>query len=207
VKAKRQMMIGRRAVWGLGCVCLAMFTSGPRLIAADRAMPSRKGSSHGPHLAVGGARRLSIRTVQDIVGIGMTSRYKFYTGADTGIQAGRRMGISIRRGQMALWVSWTLQGSSSWSGYSEGDHLSRKIVGDDPMNLKVYHWAPSRLRPCRMVGAIRAAAWFITVSGTTERIASTAASNAWWYLRPFVGFRWSDDYGRTWDRYPLHASE
>ena len=123
-----------------------------------------------------------------------------------GIPPGPPTATCIRRGPTA-----TSTASSSSSGGKNATTGYAKIIGDDPLKLQVVDQGVYKSRSVALTqAAIRAAAWSTTASGTTARIACirpAAYAHAgmnynWPWLGPFVGFRYSTDFGKTWTQTP-----
>jgi len=140
---------------------------------------------------------------KDIVGIGITSRYKYYTGADTWYPSWAADGN--------LYSPWTdggvgpldgYGGGTSWSGYPKATTCHAKITGDDPMDLKVYHLGRHRALPLPFGGRYPCGSLVYEGIWYYGTYCLDGGRYAWWHLRPFVGFRWSDDLGKTWTDAP-----
>ncbi|MCD6395206.1 MAG: hypothetical protein J7M40_17105 [Planctomycetes bacterium] len=136
---------------------------------------------------------------KDIVGVGFTSRYSTYTGADTWYPSWDEDGN--------LYSPWTdggmgangeYPGGTSWSGYPKATTCHAKIVGDDPMNLQIYHLGNTRAIPLPYGGRYPCGTLCYNGIWYHGSYCLDGGKFAWWHQRPFVGFRWSDDKGKTW---------
>lgn len=140
-----------------------------------------------------------IERSKDIVGIGFTSRYAYYTGADTWYPSWDADGN--------LYTPWTdggvghlggHLGGSSWSGYPKATTCHAKIVGNDPMHLKVYNLGSFRAAPLPYGGRYPCGTLCYNGIWYHGSYCLDGSKYAWWIQRPFVGFRWSADKGKTW---------
>ena len=192
-------------VWRVACVCIMLCASGARLSAAEKAdavveqrlfSMARTWPSEEP-------ADCPFERSKDILGIGFTGRYKFYAGADTWYPSWAADGN--------LYSPWTdgsvgemdgHPGASSWSGYPKATTCHAKIVGDDPMDLKVYHLGRHRALPLPCGGRYPCGSLVYNGIWYYGTYCLDGGAYAWWQLRPFVGFRWSDDLGKTWTDTP-----
>jgi hypothetical protein len=146
-----------------------------------------------------------------ITGVSFTGRHAEYTGADT------------------WYPSWASDGNM-YSPYTDGsvDNLlalsfpheankfvadtgSAKIIGDDPLNLKVVEPVTFPSDPLPYGGRypcgslVHNGVWYygtyclMNENGSLDPLAITAIGEVnWAVLGPFVGFRTSTDFGKTW---------
>ena len=139
----------------------------------------------------------------DITGIAFTGRHVRYANADT------------------WYPSWAANGNmySPWTDGKVGS-VSSGSGGKRPPRGMPPSWATTRCTwkssmlvsipaiPRLTRGATLAAAWSITACGITEPIACWIPTTTpgkglnWDILGPFVGFRYSQDYGKTWHDTP-----
>ena len=158
----------------------------------------------GQRLAVGTARRLPLPALGP-------SRACDSTAGMRSIRRRHLVSVLGRRRQPVLALDRReRQRAQLHSGGKDATTGYAKIIGDDPLKLQVVDQGvyKSILRPTK--AAIRAAAWCITASGTTARIACIRPAPLphdginynWPWLGPFVGFRYSTDFGKTWTQTP-----
>lgn len=84
-----------------------------------------------------------------------------------------------------------------------------KIVGDDPLHLKIIN-LPPRIEaspvpyegryPCGSL--VYNGVWYYGTYALTNNKKSDCGGVGWTLLGPFVGFRWSADFGKTWTETP-----
>lgn len=144
----------------------------------------------------------------DIVGISFTGRHVSYTNADTWYPSWSSDGN--------LYSPWT-DGSvgetscqSGWQDSSKARTGQAKILGDDPMNLQVVSLGthlgaatPYGGRyPCGSL--LHEGVWYY---GTYCLDNEKVPGYNWGVLGPFVGFRISRDYGKTWSESPCTPAD
>lgn len=141
----------------------------------------------------------------DIVGIYFTGQYATYTNADTWYPS-----WASDDNLYSPWTDGNIEGQSCWSG-GDGAHTGQaKITGDDPKNLKVislgtFHGSANPYGgryPCGSLvynGIWYHGSYCLDDSGWHWH--ENVLYN-WPFLGPFVGFRISKDYGKTWTDCP-----
>jgi hypothetical protein len=84
-----------------------------------------------------------------------------------------------------------------------------KIIGDDPLHLKVVNLAPrieaspAPYEGCYPCGSlVYNGVWYYGTYALTNSKKSNCGGVGWTLLGPFVGFRWSTDLGKTWTETP-----
>ena len=130
---------------------------------------------------------------KDLLGIAFTGRHKEYTAADTWYPSWAADGNLY-----SPWTDGKVDGMQSWSVPKVWVTGNAKIVGEDPLDLKVIPLgvhkaaaAPYGGRyPCGSL--VHDGTWYYGTYclDTTKEI--------WDTLGPFVGFRISKDLGKTW---------
>ncbi len=106
------------------------------------------------------------------------------------------------------WTDGTVEGIKSYSGGKEATTGFAKIIGDDPMHLTItdvgtYPSDPSPYGgryPCGSL--VYNGVWYY---GTYCLLDGGNQLN-WDVLGPFVGFRWSENYGKSWTQTPCTPS-
>ncbi|MEM9252358.1 MAG: hypothetical protein AAGB29_08415 [Planctomycetota bacterium] len=139
-----------------------------------------------------------------------TGRYANYTKADTWYPTWGSDGNLYSPwtdgtiGKME-WV-WSGAGKSARTGYA-------KISGNDPMDLTVSDWgtviasaAPYQGRyPCGSL--MYDGVWYYGTYAIDQPNKEVKDRFGWYVLGPLVGFRWSEDYGKTWNEGPHTPSQ
>ena len=140
-----------------------------------------------------------------LVGIGFTGRHAEYTGADTWYPSWASDGNLY-----SPWTDGNVNGLSSNSGGEQATTGQATILGDDPLKLVVTNQGvfagsprPYEGRyPCGSLvyhGVWYYGTYCLHPSGQVPR---DGIPYNWPWLGPFVGFRWSTDFGRTWTQTP-----
>lgn len=138
-------------------------------------------------------------------GIGFTKRHAEYTGADTWYPSWAKDG--------KLYSPWTDGTVNGVRCSSAGDHAATghaTILGDDPLHLRVVQEGTFKSSPrpyasrypCGSLvvdGVWYYGTYCLHPRGTVER---DGINYDWPWLGPFVGFRWSTDFGKSWHETP-----
>ncbi len=136
-----------------------------------------------------------------LTGISFTGRHAEYTGADTWYPSWAADGD--------LYSPWTDGNVNGLPSNSSGPNATTgfaRIIGDDPLRLRVvdqgvYPSDPSPYAgryPCGSL--VHDGVWYY---GTyclhpAGSVAHGGMAYNWPWIGPFVGFRWSTDFGKTW---------
>lgn len=141
-------------------------------------------------------------------GVQFSGRYANYTRADTWYPCWAADGNLYSPwtdgsiGQMDF--VWSGAGANARSGYA-------KIEGDDPMNLTISEWgtlpspaSPYQGRyPCGTL--VHDGIWYYGSYALDQPNQAVKDAFGWYVMGPFMGFHWSDDYGKTWHQSPCTA--
>jgi len=140
-----------------------------------------------------------------LIGIGFTGRHAEYTGADTWYPSWAADGNLY-----SPWTDGNVNGLGSFSGGTNATTGHATVLGDDPLKLVVTNQGifasgprPYEGRyPCGSL--VHDGVWYygtycLHPSGGVPR---DGISYNWPWLGPFVGFRWSTDFGKTWTQTP-----
>jgi len=141
----------------------------------------------------------------NITGISFTGRHAEYTGADTWYPSWASDGKMY-----SPWTDGTVNGLSSGSGGKDATTGYATIIGDDPLHLvvtnqAVYKSDPSPYAsryPCGSLvynGVWYYGTYCLHPAGSVKH---EGISYNWPWLGPFVGFRYSTDFGKTWTQTP-----
>lgn len=147
---------------------------------------------------------------EQIAGIAFTGLHAEYTNADTWYPSWASDGNLY-----SPWTDGVVNGLSSGS-FGEGATTGHaKIVGDDPMNLKVVDQAVVKASslpyggryPCGSL--VHNGVWYygtyclMNENGSLQAMTKVGDQEVnWGVFGPFVGFRWSKDVGKTWTETP-----
>ncbi len=149
---------------------------------------------------------LPVEQSTELTGIGFTGRHASYTRADTWYPSWASDGM--------LYSPWTdgWIGDERCTSYPGQDaHTGQaKIIGDDPLDLEVVSLGTTRgtaipyqgRYPCGSL--IYNGIWY---HGSYCLLDDPSLGMNWPILGPFVGFRISDDYGKTWDHAGVSPAE
>jgi hypothetical protein len=134
-----------------------------------------------------------------------TGRHAEYENADTWYPSWASDGNLY-----SPWTDGTVNGLRASSVGAAATTGSAKIVGEDPLSLKVVDQAiyasdPSPYHgryPCGSL--VYNGIWYYGTYclNPTETITHDGVHYNWPWLDPLVGFRWSTDYGKTWTQTP-----
>jgi hypothetical protein len=140
-----------------------------------------------------------------LAGLGFTGRHAEYTGADTWYPSWASDG-----NQYSPWTDGNVNGLGSSSAGTNATTGRAWILGDDPLKLtvtnqSVFHGNPRPYEgryPCG--GLVHDGVWYY---GTyclhpNGQVPRDGIPYNWPWLGPFVGFRYSTDFGRTWTDTP-----
>ncbi len=142
---------------------------------------------------------------ESLLGIGFTGRHAEYTGADTWYPSWAKDGN--------LYSPWTDGNVNGLGSSSAGDSATTghaTILGDDPLKLVVTNQGIFKSSPRPYEGRYPCGSlvydgiWYygtycLHPSGQVPR---DGIPYNWPWLGPFVGFRWSTDFGKTWTQTP-----
>ncbi len=140
-----------------------------------------------------------------LVGLGFTGHHAEYTGADTWYPSWAADGN--------LYSPWTDGNVNGLSSNSSGENATTgqaTILGGDPLHLVVTNQGVFKSSPRPYEGRYPCGSlvydgiWYygtycLHPSGQVPR---DGIPYNWPWLGPFVGFRWSTDYGKTWSQTP-----
>ena len=135
---------------------------------------------------------------KDITGISFSGRHKEYADADTWFPSWACDGNLY-----SPFADGTVNETQSWSGGANATTGQAKIVGDDPMSLSVISLGAHKASPLPYGGRYPSASlvfngiWFYGTY-TLDDLYLATLNCGWCTMGPFVGFRVSYDYGRTW---------
>lgn len=139
---------------------------------------------------------------ESIRAIGFTGKYAKYTNADTWYPTWSSDGNLY-----SPWTDGSIEDEQCKSYEKEKAHTGQaKIVGDDPMNLKVTSLGTTLGSALPYQGRYPAGSlvyndiWYY---GTYCLLEDPSSSMNWPILGPFVGFRISRDKGKTWEESPV----
>ncbi len=140
-----------------------------------------------------------------LMGIGFTGRHAEYTGADTWYPSWAADGKMY-----SPWTDGNVNGTNASSAGENANTGNATITGDDPLHLVVgdqrtFNSSPRPYEgryPCGSL--VHEGVWYygtycLHPSGQVPR---DGIPYNWPWLGPFVGFRWSTDYGKTWTETP-----
>lgn len=138
-------------------------------------------------------------------GIGFTGRHAEYTHGDTWYPSWASDGNLY-----SPWTDGNVNGTNCSSAGTNAATGFAKILGDDPLNLQVveqatYPSSPSPYEgryPCGSLvynGVWYYGTYCLHPAGTVPH---DGMNYNWPWLGPFVGFRFSTDYGKTWTQTP-----
>jgi hypothetical protein len=142
----------------------------------------------------------------DITGIGFTGRHSGYASADTWYPSWAANGNLY-----SPWTDGDVNGVKSMSGLIWGPKPTTgyaTIIGDDPLHLKitevgVYPGNPAPYEgryPCGSL--VYEGVWYYGTYCLLDSDGDPGKGLNWDILGPFVGFRYSTDYGKTWTDTP-----
>jgi len=140
-----------------------------------------------------------------LIGIGFTGRHAEYTGADTWYPSWAADGSLY-----SPWTDGNVNGLGSSSGGTNATTGHATILGDDPLRLVVTNQGIFASSPRPYEGRypcgslVHDGVWYygtycLHPSGGVPR---DGIPYNWPWLGPFVGFRWSTDFGKTWTQTP-----
>jgi hypothetical protein len=143
---------------------------------------------------------------ESILGIGFTGRHAEYTGADTWYPSWAADGNLY-----SPWTDGNVNGLNSGSGGKDATTGHATILGDDPLKLKVVNQGVFKSSPAPYEGRypcgslVHEGVWYygtycLHPSGSVKK--EDGINYNWPWLGPFVGFRWSTDFGKTWTQTP-----
>lgn len=142
--------------------------------------------------------KMPVEYSEEFPGLGFTGNYANYTNADTWYPSWANDG-----NMYSPWTDGEIgdEHVHSWGG-AEARTGQAKIVGNDPMNLKVISLGTTKgsampyegRYPCGSL--VYDGIWYY---GSYCLLGDNSTSMNWPILGPFVGFRISKDYGKTWE--------
>ncbi len=135
-----------------------------------------------------------------LVGIGLTDRHAEYTGADTWYPSWASDGKMY-----SPWTDGNVNGYISVSGGTNATTGHAKIIGDDPLKLQVVDQGVFKSDPSPYGG--RYPCGSLVFDGVWYYGTYCLSGLGWGILGPFVGFRWSTDFGKTWTQTPCTPSK
>jgi hypothetical protein len=139
------------------------------------------------------------------VGVGFTRRHAEYTGADTWYPSWAADGKLY-----SPWTDGAVNGLRASSGGENANTGHATILGDDPLKLVVTNQAVFKSSPKPYEGRypcgslVYEGVWYY---GTyclhpAGQVPRDGMNYNWPWLGPFVGFRYSTNYGQTWTQTP-----
>ncbi len=145
----------------------------------------------------------------DLPGLGFTGRQTTYTGADTWYPSWAADGHLY-----SPWTDGNVNGLGVSSAGADAATGNAKIIGDDPLKLEIVDQVVFKSSPSPYTGRYPCGSLFykgVWYYGTYclhpgGGIRRDGIIYNWPWLGPFVGFRWSTDFGRTWTQTP-HTPE
>jgi len=191
-------------------IVISALLSGTVVAAANE---SKRAETGAPEAAIGAERAWRSEPPADcpfepsksIAALALTGRHAEYTKADTWYPSWASDGN--------LYSPWTdgevnrLVSNSAGKSATTGQ---AKILGDDPLNLKVveqsvYKSDPSPYGSRYPAGSlVYNGVWYYGTYclGGGQVTQKNGITYNWPWLGPFVGFRWSTDLGKTWTQTP-----
>ena len=147
---------------------------------------------------------------ESLTGVVFTGRHAEYTGADTWYPSWAADGNLY-----SPWTDGNVNGLTSFSGGENASTGHATILGDDPLKLTVIHQGVFKSNPRPYDGRypcgslVHDGIWYygtycLNPSGS---IAHEGKTFNWPWLGPFVGFRTSRDYGKTWTETPCSPAK
>lgn len=141
-----------------------------------------------------------------LAGVGFTGRHAEYTGADTWYPSWAADGNLY-----SPWTDGNVNGLGSGSGGENATTGSATILGDEPLHLVVTNQVVFKSSPRPYEGRypcgslVYDGVWYygtycLHPSGGVRR--DDGVLYNWPWMGPFVGFRWSTDFGKTWTQTP-----
>ncbi len=142
---------------------------------------------------------------RSIIGLAFTGRHAEYAHADTWYPSWAADGNLY-----SPWTDGSVHGLGSSSSGENATTGNATILGDDPLHLVITNQGVFNSSPRPYAGRypcgslVYRGVWYygtycLAPSGIVRHDATTYN---WPWLGPFVGFRWSTDYGRTWTQTP-----
>jgi hypothetical protein len=145
-----------------------------------------------------------------MVGLGFTGRHAEYTGADTWYPSWAADGNLY-----SPWTDGNVNGLGSSSGGEKATTGHATILGNDPLHLTVTNQAIFASSPRPYEG--RYPCGSLVYNGTwyygtytlhpSGSVPNGGMSYNWPWLGPFVGFRYSTDFGKTWTQTPCTPAQ
>ena len=141
----------------------------------------------------------------EITGIEFTGRHAEYTQADTWYPSWAADGNLY-----SPWTDGTVNGVGSYSGGTNATTGHAKIIGDDPLALQVVDQGTFVSDPSPYAGRypcgslVYDGVWYYGTYclHSDPSVPHGGMNYNWPWLGPFVGFRYSTNYGKTWTQTP-----
>ncbi|MHB8523269.1 MAG: hypothetical protein ACYDH9_21295 [Limisphaerales bacterium] len=141
----------------------------------------------------------------ELAGVAFTGRHAEYTQADTWYPSWAADGNLY-----SPWTDGNVNGLGAFSGGTNAATGFATILGDDPRHLAVTNQGVCKSDPSPYAGRypcgslVYNGVWYY---GTyclhpATGVPRDGINYNWPWLGPFVGFRWSTDFGRTWTQTP-----
>ena len=142
---------------------------------------------------------------RELPGMEFTARHAEYTNADTWYPSWAADGNLY-----SPWTDGSVEGLVSNSAGADATTGYAKILGDDPLSLKVVEHAVYQSDPAPYQSRYPAGSlvhdgvWYYGTYclGGGQVTTKDGVTYNWPWLGPFVGFRWSTDFGKTWTQTP-----
>jgi hypothetical protein len=191
----------RLLLFALGGRLLTLSVSAPaaeRLVPAPEPKPYRVWSSTPP-------ADCPFQPSDLLLGVGFTGRHAEYTGADTWYPTWAADGNLY-----SPWTDGNVNGLGSSSGGTDATTGHATILGEDPLRLVVTNQGVFKSSPRPYEGRypcgslVFGGVWYY---GTyclhpNGQVPRDGIPYNWPWLGPFVGFRWSTNYGGSWTETP-----
>ncbi|MBN1489398.1 MAG: hypothetical protein JXA69_05720 [Phycisphaerae bacterium] len=142
---------------------------------------------------------------ESLIKIGFTGRHAEYTGADTWYPC-----WADDDKMYSPWTDGDVNGIRAYSGGDKATTGHATIIGDNPLDLTIVNQGTFASSPRPYEGRypcgslIHDGIWYY---GTyclhpAPSVPRDGVPYNWPWLGPFVGFRWSKDFGKTWNETP-----
>ena len=179
-------------------ISLQLSRGAERLVDAPPARPYRVWLSTPP-------ASCPFKDSEQLSGVGFTGRHAEYTGADTWYPSWAEDGNLY-----SPWTDGNVNGLGSNSAGEQATTGHATVIGDDPLKLVVTNQGIFRSSPRPYEGRypcgslVYKGVWYygtycLHPSGQVPR---DGIPYNWPWLGPFVGFRWSTNYGWSWTQTP-----
>jgi len=142
-------------------------------------------------------------------GVRFSGRYANYTKADTWYPTWAKDGNLY-----SPWTDGTIgkMKKDVWSGGGEKPKTGyAKIIGSNPMKLKIADWGTMPATappfggryPCGSL--VYNGVWYYGSYALDQPVKQVKQKFGWYVMGPFMGFHWSEDFGKTWNQSPCKS--